>query len=428
MKKIVAYLFQHVKIEYDSAMEKLPEIQLPATLRERLAQGHPWVYRSHVDPNLALPTGAWVRVRCGSWSGYALWDAAGPIALRIFSERQAPNLNWLDDQIRMAWDLREPLRAAGCTAYRWLFGEGDGLPGLTVDRYGSYAVAQAYSAATETLLPQLAQALHECDPALRGVLARWRGDGDEETPDENAAQVSGLAGPHTRRVSLLWGEEPPIDLTVIEHGLRFQADLRLGQKTGLFLDQRENRRTVERLSSGRSVLNCFAYTGGFSLYALRGGAHEVVSVDIGKGLAEAAATNIALSKLDPTRHEFVTGDCFDLLARYAEQNRRFDIVILDPPSFAKSKQNRYAALRAYTRLNALGLRCVTPGGLLVSSSCTSQVSQEAFREVLAVAAASVGQRLQIIHEAGQPLDHPVPAQFPEGRYLKFVVTRVSAVH
>ncbi|MDZ4718484.1 MAG: class I SAM-dependent methyltransferase, partial [Roseiflexaceae bacterium] len=262
MKKIVAYLFQHVKIEYDSAMEKLPEIQLPATLRERLAQGHPWVYRSHVDPNLALPTGAWVRVRCGSWSGYALWDAAGPIALRIFSERQAPNLNWLDDQIRMAWDLREPLRAAGCTAYRWLFGEGDGLPGLTVDRYGSYAVAQAYSAATETLLPQLAQALHECDPALRGVLARWRGDGDEETPDENAAQVSGLAGPHTRRVSLLWGEEPPIDLTVIEHGLRFQADLRLGQKTGLFLDQRENRRTVERLSSGRSVLNCFAYTGG----------------------------------------------------------------------------------------------------------------------------------------------------------------------
>jgi 23S rRNA (cytosine1962-C5)-methyltransferase len=254
------------------------------------------------------------------------------------------------------------------------------------------------------------------------VLARWRGD--EEDPDE---QASASVGSRTRRVSLLWGEEPPIDLAVVEHGLRFQADLRLGQKTGLFLDQRENRRTVERLSAGRSVLNCFAYTGGFSLYALRGGARSVISADIGKGLAEAAATNIALNTLDPTRHEFVTGDCFDLLARYAEQDRRFDLVILDPPSFAKSKQNRYAALRAYTRLNALGLRCVEPGGLLVSSSCTSQVGPDAFREMLAAAAESVGRRLQIIHEAGQPLDHPVPAQFPEGRYLKFVVARVSEV-
>jgi 23S rRNA (cytosine1962-C5)-methyltransferase len=414
-------MFQRVKIEYDSGMEKLPEIQLPTTLRERLAQGHPWVYRSHVAPDLALPTGSWVRVRCGSWSGYALWDAIGPIALRVFSERQAPNLDWLDDQIHMAWELREPLRAAGCTAYRWLFGEGDGLPGLTVDRYGAFAVAQAYSAATEMLLPQLADALHACDPVLRGVLARWRGD--EEDPDEPSASV----GSRTRRVSLLWGEEPPIDLAIIEHGLRFQADLRLGQKTGLFLDQRENRRMVERLSAGRSVLNCFAYTGGFSLYALRGGARSVISADIGKGLAEAAAANIALNTLDPTRHEFVTGDCFDLLARYAEQNRQFDMVILDPPSFAKSKQNRYAALRAYTRLNALGLRCVEPGGLLVSSSCTSQVGPEPFREMLAAAAESVGRRLQIIHEAGQPLDHPVPAQFPEGRYLKFVVARVSEV-
>lgn len=218
-----------------------------------------------------------------------------------------------------------------------------------------------------------------------------------------------------------------MELTVVEHGLRFLADLRLGQKTGLFLDQRENRRTVEQLSAGRSVLNCFAYTGGFSLYALRGGATAVTSVDIGKGLAEAASANIELSTLDATRHEFVTGDCFDLLGRYAQQGRLFDMVILDPPSFAKSKQNRYAALRAYTRLNALGLRCVAPGGLLVSSSCTSQVGPDAFREMLAAAAATVGRRLQIIHEAGQPLDHPVPAQFPEGRYLKFVVARVSEV-
>jgi len=150
-----------------------------------------------------------------------------------------------------------------------------------------------------------------------------------------------------------------------------------------------------------------------------------VSADIGRGLAEAAATNITLNRLDAARHSFVTGDCFELLARYAEEGRRFDLVILDPPSFAKSKQNRYAALRAYTKLNALALRCVRPGGLLATASCTSQVGPEAFKELLAAAGASAERRLQIIHEAGQPLDHPVPAHFPEGRYLKFVVGRVG---
>src|SRR5262245_37511911 len=133
-------MFQRVKIRYDIVMAKLPEIQLPNGLRERLAHGHPWVYRNHVPPGVRLAPGTWVRVRCGSWSGYALWDASGPIALRIFSERQAPDAAWLRGRVEAAWNLRAPLRAAGCTAYRWLFGEGDGLPGLTVDRYGAYAV------------------------------------------------------------------------------------------------------------------------------------------------------------------------------------------------------------------------------------------------------------------------------------------------
>jgi 23S rRNA (cytosine1962-C5)-methyltransferase len=226
------------------------------------------------------------------------------------------------------------------------------------------------------------------------------------------------------RSSILWGDPPPKNLVVREHGIQFYADLRAGQKTGLFLDQRENRRFVEGLSSGRAVLNCFAYTGGFSLYALRGGARSVVSVDSGKGLAEAATTNIALNQIDSARHSFVTADCFELLSRYAEEGRRFDLAILDPPSFAKSKQNRFAALRAYTRLNALAIRCLTPGGLLATASCTSQIGPETFKEMLAAAAASAGSRLQILHEAGQPLDHPVPAHFPEGRYLKFVVGRV----
>jgi 23S rRNA (cytosine1962-C5)-methyltransferase len=180
---------------------------------------------------------------------------------------------------------------------------------------------------------------------------------------------------------------------------------------------------VEGLAGGRSVLNCFAYTGAFSLYALRGGAAEVVSADIGKGLAEAADANLALNGLDARRHRFVTEDCFALLDGYAKAGRRFDMVILDPPSFARQKSALHGAIRAYTRINALALRCLHPGGLLVSASCTSQVGPEQFRAMLGAAAGQAGVRLQVIHEAGQPADHPVPAGFPEGRYLKFVVAR-----
>jgi 23S rRNA (cytosine1962-C5)-methyltransferase len=406
-------------------MPKLPDIQLPGHLKERLAQGHPWVYRNHVPPGVRLPSGAWVRARCGGWAGYGLWDAERPIAIRVFSECQLPDAAWVRERVAAAWDLRAPLREAGCTAYRWLFGEGDGLPGLTVDRYGDFAVVAAYMAGAGQLIDWLADALNDVAP-LRGIVLRQRDADDVESTTDHRPPTTGTDSDTSvvGRRSSIWGASPPKNLVVREHGIQLYADLRGGQKTGLFLDQRENRRYVEGISAGRSVLNCFAYTGGFSLYALRGGASSVVSADIGKGLAAAAAANVALNGFDAARHDFVTADCFELLGRYADEGRRFDLVILDPPSFAKSRQSRFAAIRAYTRLNALALRCVAPGGLLASASCTSQVGPEAFKEMLAAAGASAGKRLQIIHEAGQPLDHPVPAHFPEGRYLKFVVARV----
>src|SRR3954468_14689359 len=314
-------------------MTKLPEISLPMQLKERLAQGHPWVYRNHVPTNVRLPSGAWVRVRCGGWSGYGLWDAERPIAIRLFSERQLPDARWLRDRVRAAWELRVPLRDAGCTAYRWLFGEGDGLPGLTVDRYGDFAVVQTYMGGADQLLEWLVAALNEVAP-LRGIVLKTRAsdDGDLETwrhgDEELGAQpISSSPG---LRVSLS-GDVPPPNLVVREHGIQFFADLRAGQKTGLFLDHRENRRYIQELSAGRAVLNCFAYTGAFSLYALRGGARTVVSADIGKGLDEATAANITLNGYNAAHHSFVTGDCFELLNQYVEEGRRFDLVILDPP-------------------------------------------------------------------------------------------------
>lgn len=396
-------------------VEHLPVVQVAAALKARLAQGHPWVYRNQVGDVNDLAGGSWVRVRCGGFSAVGLWDTESPIAVRIFARDTVPHAEWVADRVWDAWELRESIRAAATSAYRWLYGEGDGLPGLVVDRYGDYAVVQIYAASLATLLPLIGPALRNCDPELRGVLTGNNAVSDAQ-PDPDPASVTRL-----------WGELPPPDLVIQEHGLYFHANLFVGQKTGLFLDQRDNRQTVENLSAGRRVLNCFAYTGGFSLYALRGGAAHVTSVDSGHGLAAAATANLALNQLDPARHDFVTADCFALLEEYVRSGRRFDMVILDPPSFARARASVPRALRAYTRLNTLALHCIEPGGLLVSASCTSQVAPEAFREMLALAAARAGRRLQLFHEAGQPSDHPFAASFPEGRYLKFTIGRVGEI-
>lgn len=392
-------------------MSSEPTITLPGQLKERLQQGHPWVYRTHIPAGAMFTSGTWVRARCVNWSAYGLWDAEGAIALRIFRPDTPPDARWLRDRIADAWDLRAPLRDAGCTAYRLLFGEGDGVPGITIDLYGEYAVVQTYLPGAEQLVSWLTNALL-ATVRPRGILIRRR---HEDAPEEQRTPDG--------KVALLWGEWPPASLIVNEHGLLFEADLREGQKTGLFLDHRENRHALEGWSNGLNVLNCFAYTGAFSLYALRGGAAHVTSVDIGQGLSASAAANIAHNGLNERQHTFITEDCFAVLERFVAQRRTFDLVILDPPSFARSRQSRFAAIRAYTRLNALALRCVAPNGLLASASCTSQVGPEPFKDMLAAAGAQANRRLQIIHEAGQPLDHPVPPQFPEGRYLKFVLCR-----
>ena len=182
---------------------------------------------------------------------------------------------------------------------------------------------------------------------------------------------------------------------------------------------------MERWCAGKRVLDCFAYTGGFTLYAARGGAEAVTSVDIAPSAVEGIRGNLALNGFDPDAHSAVVADCFELLKEYASSGRRFDLVILDPPSLARSKRSLHAALRAYTRLNELAVRCVAPNGLLATASCTSRVSPEAFRSVLGDAAAKAHRRLLVLHEAGHAIDHPVPAQFAEGRYLKFILGRVT---
>ncbi|NOZ50245.1 MAG: class I SAM-dependent rRNA methyltransferase [Chloroflexi bacterium] len=393
---------------------KLAYVRADARLSAVLAQGHPWVYGDAIaQAPPGLPTGAWVRVQCGKHQYYGLWDAESPIAVRIFSRKQRPNQAWVQARVREAWTLRSPLRQpqAHTSAYRWIYGAADGLPGVIVDLYGAeandqqWAVVRLYSASVQHLQSWLTSALTSTT-ALTGIIAR------SHTPGEYT----------------LWhGTAPAQPIIIRENDLRFEVDIIQGQKTGFFLDQRQNRQTIGQTSQGLRVLNLFSYTGGFSLYAARGGARQVVSVDSARPAMAAARRNFQLNGIDPAQHDFIVGDCFAVLADFYQAGRRFDLIIVDPPSFARSKAQLDAALHAYHRINTLAMQCLAPDGLLASSSCSSQLGPEAFKGMLAVAATAAGRRLRILHEAGHALDHPVLPSFPEGRYLKFVLARTLAV-
>jgi len=384
----------------------LPVVELPSSLGRALAAGHPWIYRDHVPRDFQAPSGTWVRVRSGSFSAYALWDADSALALRVFSRSREPDERWVVARVGDALSLRDALGVTRQgSAYRWIAGEGDGLPGIVVDRYGPFAVLSTDGPALLPLVPWVVAGLRRA-ARLDGIVRRVRGGAEGE------------------RVEVLFGRAPPEDLVVEEHGLRFFSNVHVGQKTGLFLDQRENRRTVETLASGRRVLNLFGYTGGFSVYAVRGGATHVTTVDVAAGAIAAARKNCELNGFDPSHHAFLAEDAFEYLEAARQGGERFDLVISDPPSFARSRAHRERAQRAYGKLHAAALEVTAEGGLYAASSCTTQISVDAFRETLVEGARRARATLQTVHDAGHAPDHPILAAHPEGRYLKFIVSRV----
>jgi len=384
-------------------------LELPAQLKRGLQAGHPWVYRDHVPRGFQAPSGTWVKVRSGGYSAFALWDESSKIALRVFSERVVPDAAWVRERIVAALALRRALLDQQTSAYRLLYGEGDGIPGLTVDVYGAFAVIVTYAESLDVLVPWVVDALVEL-LKLHGVVRRARVR-DGEPP----------------KLEVLHGRLPSRDLIISEHGVRMHVDLFSGQKTGLFLDHRENRRFLGELCAGKSVLNLFSYTGAFSLYAARAGASSVTSVDLSQPAARAARSNFELNGIDPEPHEFLAEDVFEFLERTRRAGKTFDVVICDPPSFANSRDQLKNALRAYVSVNSAGLRVLAAGGIYAAASCTAQVSSEALRGVLAEAAVNAKRRLQIVHDAGHAADHPIFAGHPEGRYLKFMVGRALTV-
>ena len=381
---------------------------------ESLKRFHPWVFSGAIKtlPE-QLQEGELVRVLNSKGEFIAVGHyQVGSIAVRVLSFQDID----IDDdfyrkRLRSALDVR---RATGIAdnpqnnTYRLVHGEGDGLPGLVVDCYGPTAVLQAHSVGMHLVRHQVARVLVEVmEGRIENVFYK------SETTLPFKAELGQENG-------FLIGETA--DNIAVENGLRFRVDWLKGQKTGFFVDQRENRRLLEKYAKDRRVLNMFCYTGGFSFYALRGGAQLVHSVDSSAKAVELTKENVALNFPDDQRHVAFCEDAFRFLDR---DDAQYDLIILDPPAFAKHRAALHNALKGYTRLNAKAFERILPGGLLFTFSCSQVVTKDNFRNAVFTAAAQARRRVRILHQLHQPADHPVDIYHPEGEYLKGLVLYVE---
>ena len=368
---------------------------------ESLKRFHPWVFSGAIARKDDVEDGDLVSVFTsgGDFIGNGHYEASS-IAVRMLSfDESAIDEKFFGMRLKAAFEMR---RAIGLmrddnNSFRLVHGEGDFLPGLVIDVYGNTAVVQAHSPGMHFARKQIAQALtSELGDVVKNVYYK-----SETTLPYKAALDS-------TNEYLVGGYEGDV---AVENGLKFHVDWLRGQKTGFFVDQRENRRLLEHYARGRNVLNMFCYTGGFSFYAMRGGAAEVCSV------------NVALNFADDARHKLVTEDAFKFLD--VMEKDHYDLIVLDPPAFAKHKSALQNALMGYRRLNAKVLMKIKSGGLLFTFSCSQAVNKEQFRLAVFSAAAQSGRKVKILHQLTQPADHPISIYHPEGEYLKGLVLYVE---
>ena len=376
-----------------------------------IRSGHPWVFDKAIrQQNVDGSPGdlAVIFDRKNRFLAIGLYAPASPIRVRILAHGQPAQIDadWFMYKVETAAEQRLPLLQTNTTGYRLVHGENDGLPGLVIDRYGETLVLKLYTTAWVPHLRDVLRAVTAVLPPKRIVLRLSRFVQRQE------ADLYGLFDGQ-----LLWGQPVRNDgVLFLENGLYFEADVVHGQKTGFFLDQRNNRARVEKLAAGKRVLNVFAYTGGFSLYAARGGAKEVVSLDLSQPALANAMRNFKLNRaheaVAAADHELLVGDAFLTMQQLIANKRRFEMVIIDPPAFAKRQDEVERALTAYGRLVRLGLKLLRPGGVLVMASCTSRVTADQFFELVRKTALGVGRPLKEIERTGDALDHPIG--FPEG--------------
>ena len=401
-------------------LTKGPRLRLRVgTVAESVVRsGHPWLFAASIRAqNRAGQTGelAVIYDRNDRFLATGLFDPDSPIRVRLLhvGKPRAIDRDWWSEQLTRALAARQGLFDEQTTGFRWINGESDGWPGLVLDRYDQTLVLKLYTAAWLPRLEEIAGLITGRLHPERVVLRLSRNI--QPLAKEQFGKTDGeiLAGPS------LAGP-----VTFLETGLRFEADVLHGQKTGFFLDQRENRRHVEPLARGRKVLNAFSFSGGFSVYATRGGARSVTDLDLSVHALDSAKRNIALNTANAAaascRHELVQAEAFAWLNE--QPGRKFDLVILDPPSLAKRETERSGAIRAYGRLAASGIEQLTPGGILVACSCSAHVTAEEFFGAVHRSAVSAGRRVEELRTTRHAPDHP--ARFKEAEYLKTIYLRV----
>jgi 23S rRNA (cytosine1962-C5)-methyltransferase len=382
-------------------MPASPRVILRKNLGRALRQGHPWIFRDALAEAPTLPSGTMVAVagRDGRPLAHGYWDATGPIAVRVLDlQRPRDTSTLVCDRLRQALAKRlARLDRDKTNAFRWVHGEADGLPGIHVDLYDQVAVVRFDGAGARAFYRDFDRMLADCSAplALSQVV-------DREQRGSNLGEIE-----------------------VRENSIRFLVDLGRGQKGGLFLDQRENRLAVAGRAAGKSVLNLYGYTGGFSLYAAAAGATRTDTVDIAQPALATARRNFQLNHLSLDQAGFYATDALAFLDEAARRAKRWDIVVSDPPSFAPSRRALPAARRAYFRLHRLAATVVASGGLLCAASCSSHFPRDEFLSSVEQGAAAAGRTFRLESVSGAGFDHPALPAFPEGDYLKFAIGRVG---
>jgi len=390
------------------------KIKISKQLQNKIRKGFPWVYYYQLNNRKISGKPGDLGVIYDSSNRFlaiGLFDPFSDIRLRILQTREPREIDetFFQERLQQAFELRSSLNRKETTAYRVVNGENDGFPGMVVDRYNDILVIKLYTSAWFPYLNMLVGLLSETTGSKRVLLQLSR----------HVQRVS-EGGYQDNQMLLGSGLDKPVRFR--ESGLSFEADLLHGQKTGFFLDQRENRQKVREWAEGKSVLNVFSYTGAFSVYALAGGARSVLEIDINAQAQAAALKNWKLNfgsdgnQKDRLRQ--IKGDAFEQLASLIRQEEQFDLVILDPPAFASRKQNKQNALQAYLRLAKAGAQCTREGGLLLAASCSSQVRADEFYRAVDLGIRATGRSYQKILKTGHPPDHPVT--FKEGAYLKAI--------
>ena len=371
-------------------------------------RGHPWIFSGAVESIEGSPDRAGVADVFDAkktWIARGLYNPKSQIRVRVLTfQQETIDGDFFARRFQQAFALRQRHLAASTNAYRVVNGEGDFLPGLIVDRYDDFLVCQFFTAGMALFKDDIVEALSGCG-AFKGIFERSEG------------RVGGEEGLEPS-VGLLRGEAPPQTLVIEEHNHQFLVDIRRGQKTGFFLDQRDNRAFLSKVARERAVLNCFSFSGAFSIYAFGGGAKEVVSLDSSMPALELAEKNLELNGFADAPGEILKGDAFAYLK---EIDKKFDLIVLDPPSLAHRRTDLDAATGGYKFLNLHALKHLNPGGILLTFSCSQHLSIDLFQKVVFGAAVDARRKVAVIKRLSQPLDHPFSLHHPEGEYLKGLV-------